>query len=722
MARKSSPPKQDPYLARETVKYENPIPSREFIMEHLAHVGKPLKLATIAEVLKITNDEPLEALRRRLKAMERDGQLIRNRRNEYGLVKKMDLIRGRVVAHPDGYGFVIPDDGSTDLFLSEKQMRSVMHGDRVLVSETRGWQGRKEGALVEILERLTQEVVGHFYQEEGIGLVQADNRRITQEILIPAGEEQGAQPGQVVVAHIVAYPTKQHLPIGRVAEVIGDINAPGMETEMTIRAHSIPQGWSEEVLAEIAGFTETVAEADKQGREDFRTVPFVTIDGEDSRDFDDAVYCEPRGRGWLLKVAIADVAAYVKFNTMLDAAAHERGNSVYFPNRVVPMLPEILSNGLCSLNPHVDRLCMVCEMAIDMYGRIRRTRFYQGVMRSAARLTYTQVAKVLAGDTAEFPYPDLLPHLQHLHALYQLLLNKRLKRGAIEFESSEVKILFNDQQKITRIVAEARNDAHRLIEEMMLAANVATAEWLEKHEMPLLYRIHEGPEAEKLQELRSFLKELGLTLWGKEQPEAKHYAKLLEKVQDRPDARLIQTVLLRSLRMAIYTPENKGHFGLAYLAYTHFTSPIRRYPDLLVHRAIKHILQSKTAETFPYSENEMQLLGEHCTMTERRAEEASRDVIYWLKCLYMQDKVGECYAGLVTGVTAFGLFVELDGIYVEGLIHVTALSHDYYHFDAARHRLTGERTGQVYRLSDRLEIKVVRVNVAERKIDFELAE
>jgi ribonuclease R len=725
MSRQKNSPSIDPFIERETKKYKHPIPSREFIMQQLLEVGKPMTFFKIAKLFNLTNKGQVEALRRRLKAMERDGQLVRNRRQGYGLPKKMDLVRGRIIAHPDGYGFLVPDEGGEDLFLSEREMRTLTHGDRALVNIIGiDYRGRREGALVEVLERNTHEVVGRFFHKKGqnVAFVEPDNRRLHHNVLIEGKKNRGdAKSGQIVLVQILEPPTKYNPPFGKVIEVIGEHRAPGMESDIAIRAHELPYTWPATVLAEVAQIKPTIPAAMLKQREDLRAIPFVTIDGEDSYDFDDAVHCEPRGKGWLLRVAIADVSAYVQIGSAIDLEAQNRGNSVYFPNRVVPMLPEILSNELCSLKPQQDRLCLVCELAIDFYGRTRRTRFIPAIMRSAARLTYTEVAAVLAGDETHFQYPQLLPQLHNLSQLYQLLLKRRKKRGAIEFETIEPRIIFDEQQKITQIVAEARNDAHKLIEELMLVANVATAEWLTARHMPLLYRIHEPPSEEKLTALRGFLDKLGLKLSGKEQPQAHHYAKVLEKVSTRTEFHLIQTVLLRSLKLAIYSPHQEGHFGLAYPAYTHFTSPIRRYPDLLVHRAIYYGLQLPSpVEEFPYSNEDMATLAEHCTMTERRAEEATRDAISWLKCEYMQDKIGLEFEGLVTGVTAFGLFVELDGIFVDGLVHVTSLKEDYYHFDPIGHRLYGESTGMVYRLADRLRVKVVRVDLEDKKIDFEL--
>lgn len=722
--KKNSPKlKTDPFAKREADNYENPIPSREFIMQQLEEIGKPMTFKQIAELLQLTDSERKTALRRRLKAMERDGQLSRNRRN-YSLRKKMDLIAGRVIAHPDGYGFLVPDDGGTDLFLSQKEMRPLMHGDRALVSLIGiNHQGRREGVLVEVLEHNTQEIVGRYSHKRGqnVAIVEPENRRFTQQILIEGRKNQGkAKNGQIVVVRLLSPPTKYNQPFGQVVEIIGDKDALGMEIDIAIRSHELPHEWPKKVLTEAAKFKKIVPKKMLKNREDMRDIPFVTIDGEDAQDFDDAVYCEPRGKGWLLRVAIADVSSYVKKGSALDAEAQNRSTSVYFPNRVIPMLPEVLSNQLCSLKPNVNRLCIVCEMAIDYYGRTRRTRYFEAVIRSAARLTYTEVAEVLKGNESDFKPQALLPQIRDLYSLYQLLLKRRKKRGAIEFDSVEARLIFDEQEKIKEIQTVVRNDAHRLIEEMMLAANVATAEWLKKRKIPTLYRIHEGPTEEKLTALRSFLQGIGLKLWGGDKPEARHYAKLLEKSQQRPDLSLIQTVLLRSLQLAVYSAENKGHFGLAYPAYAHFTSPIRRYPDLLVHRAIRHFLQNQGDKPFNYTIKEMEKLAESCSAAERRADEATREVISRLKCEYMQNKIGEEYDGLITGVTAFGLFVELENLFVSGLVHVSSLDDDYYHYDKTGQRLTGEHSGKVYRLSDKVRITIVRVNVEDQKIDFEL--
>lgn len=718
-----TPSQQDPFREREAQKYENPIPSREFIMELLEQHGVPLDNRQIAKALKLRDPERLDALSRRLRAMERDGQLMRNRRGGYGLISKMDLIAGRVIGHPDGFGFLVPDEGGDDLFLSAREMQGLFHGDRAVVRVAGvDRRGRREGALVEVLERNTQRAVGRYHVEGGVGFVVPDNKRIVHEILVPQEQAYGAHHGQIVTVQIIEQPTRYRQAIGRVIEILGDHMAPGMEIDVAIRAHQLPLEWSLLVQDEAERLPPVVPEEAKQGRTDLRSLPLVTIDGDDSMDFDDAVYAEPRGKGWRLVVAIADVSHYVSPGTALDAEARSRGNSVYFPGRVIPMLPEQLSNGLCSLNPQVDRLCMVCDMEVSAAGILRDYTFYPAVMRSAARLTYTKVAAMLVdGDAAlRAEYSAVVPHLEHLYALFQALNAQRQKRGAIDFDTTETRIVFGAGRKIESVVPVVRNDAHRLIEECMLLANVATADFLSKAKVSIVYRVHEGPTQEKLTNLREFLRELGLSLGGGDQPQARHYAALLQQISARPDAHLIQTVLLRSLSQATYSPDNQGHFGLAYDAYTHFTSPIRRYPDLLVHRAILHVLSGKRPDTFRYGHDDMVALGEHCSMTERRADEATRDAVDWLKCEYMLDKVGEVYEGIVTGVTGFGLFVELNDIYVEGLVHVTSLRNDYYHFDPAHHRLVGERTHQIYRLADKLKVRVLRVDLDERKIDFEL--
>jgi len=721
--RKTRSPK-DPYHEREARKYDNPIPSREFIMETVQQVGCPLSTSEIASKLEL-DEQQAESLEFRLKAMVRDGQLIRNRRGGYCLVDSKELIAGRVQGHKDGFGFLIPDEGGEDLFLLPREMRQVMHGDRVVVRVSGvDHKGRSEGTIVEVLERAHERIVGKLHIEGEVGFVEADNRRITHEIIVPGSELGGAVEGDIVVVELMVQPSRRTQAVGRIVEVIGAHLAPGMETDVAIRSHEIPVDWPEEVLRQIEGLSEEVPDHQKEGRTDLRDLPLVTIDGEDARDFDDAVYCQPTPKGWKLIVAIADVSSYVEPRTPLDVEGRSRGNSVYFPDRVIPMLPEVLSNGLCSLNPRVDRLCMAAEIYLDREGVMTRSRFYEAVMHSKARLTYNKVAKILVdGDEAlRKEYAHVVPHLEDLHALFKVLTKSRRERGAIDFDTTETRIVFDDNGKIEDIVPVMRNDAHRIIEECMLSANVAAARFFERRKMPSIYRIHDLPKMEKLEDLRAFLGELGLALSGGDKPQASDYSKLLAQVKGRPDAELIQTVLLRSMSQAVYSTENVGHFGLAYPAYTHFTSPIRRYPDLLVHRAIKHLVNGGKPQNFEYGIADLQAMAEHCSATERRADEATRDAMDTLKAEYMHDKVGEEYMGIITSVTSFGLFVMLDDIYVDGLVHITALDRDYFHFDPVGHRLSGDRTGIVYRLGDPLKIRVAAVNIDDRKIDFVLAE
>ena len=684
--------------------------------------GVPLAGEEIAELVGVLADEDLESLRRRLNAMERDGQILRNRRDRYCIVNQTDLIAGRIIAHPDGFGFLRPDDASEDLYLSSREMQALMHDDRALVC-VRGVdrRGRREGSILQVLERKTRRVVGRLHEEQGINYVIPDNKYLIHDFLIPRDQLGGAEPGQIVVVEVIEYPTRSRDPIGRIVELLGDHLAPGMEIEVAIRSFDLPDRWPEEVQNEIRRWGREIPDEAREGRTDIRDLPLVTIDGEDARDFDDAVYCERTAKGWRLLVAIADVSSYVIPGTALDAEAQKRGTSVYFPDRVIPMLPEILSNGLCSLNPHEDRLCMVCDMAISHDGEIVKSTFFSGLMNSHARFTYTDVAAMLSGNRAlRSKHRALLPHVEELHSLYKAFRRAREDRSAIDFETQESKIVFGEGKKIDRIVPVVRNDAHKLIEECMLAANASAAKFLEKNKLPHLVRVHEGPGAEKLADLRTLLGRLGLALGGAEKPEPKDYARLIDEIHGRPDEHLIQTVLLRSLSQAVYSPEQKGHFGLALGQYTHFTSPIRRYPDLLVHRAIRHAIEKKAKSKYYYSDAEMIRMGEHCSFTERRADEATRNVVAWLKCEYMQDKLGEEFSGVISAVTAFGFFVELKDVFVEGLVHVSNLDKDFFHYDPAGLSLNGERTGISYRMGDVVQVIVARVNLDDRKIDLEL--
>lgn len=714
---------KDPFADREAQKYENPIASREFILEFLTERGRPANQEEIEKELGLKSAEQKEALRRRLIAMSRDGQLLRNRKGAYGPLAAMELVPGRVVGHKDGFGFVIPDVGGEDLFLSPRQMRNVFHGDRVVarVSDI-DQRGRREGVIVEILEHNTQQLVGRIYQEAGAYYVEPSNQRINQAIMVASEAINGAKPGQMVVVGITSQPTTYSRPVGEVIEVLGDHMAPGMEITVAIRNHELPYQWQESVLAEAAKFPPHVVEEDLNGRVDLRKLPFVTIDGEDAKDFDDAVYCEPRSKGgWTLYVAIADVSHYVKPHMALDNEAYNRGNSVYFPGRVIPMLPETLSNNLCSLKAEVDRLVLFCEMTIHPTGRIMHYEFGEGVIKSHARLTYNQVhAMIEKGDTqVRERFKTLVPQLEHLYELFNTLQKARKKRGAIDFDMPETKIVYGRNRKIEKIVPYERFNSHRVIEECMLSANICAASFLEKNQLPGLYRVHLGPTTEKLIDLRRFLQELALKMPGHREPVPADYAHVLRVIEGRPDAHMIQTILLRSMSQAIYSPDNKGHFGLAYDAYAHFTSPIRRYPDLLVHRAIRSALKKQPP---PNTHEALVKAGDHCSMTERRADDATGEAIDWLKCEFMMDKVGHEFSGVISGVTNFGIFVELAEVYVEGLVHITTLPDDYYQFDALKHVLQGERTNRQFRLGDSVKIRVARVSLDDRKIDFVLAE
>jgi ribonuclease R len=719
--RSSRSKSRDPHFEREARRYEHPVASREFILESLKKKGVPVAEEELERLLHV-GGEDRDAFAKRIAAMERDGEIMRNRRGAICVVEKLDLLRGRVQGHPDGFGFLVRDDSGPDLFLGPKEMREVLHGDRVVarISGT-DRRGRPEGKIVEVLERGQQRIVGRLRSEHGILFVSAEDKRVSHEFLVPPDAAGGATPGQVVTAEIVAQPSKHAQPVVRIVEVLGNYADPGMEIEIALRKHTLPHVFSRAAEDLCARLPNEVTAEDRAGRTDLTQLPLVTIDGETAKDFDDAVYCEPAGKGgegWRLIVAIADVSHYVKHGDALDIDARGRGNSVYFPRRVIPMLPEKLSNGLCSLNPDVLRLAVVCDMQIAANGEIKSYKFYSAVFRSHARLTYTEVAAMLEDERGETARrrQALLPHMRDLYRLFGLLLKARERRGAIDFETIETEMVFDPHGKIARIVPVKRNDAHRMIEESMLAANVCTSDFLREHKHAMLYRIHEGPTPEKLGALREFLKGFGLQLTGGDNPHAKDYARLLARVKDRPDAQLLQTVMLRSLQQAVYSPDNVGHFGLAYESYTHFTSPIRRYPDLLVHRAIKAVLARRRYEPGNWRD-----LGAHCSMTERRADDATRDVVAWLKCYYMKDRVGEIFPGSISGVTAFGAFVALDEVYVEGLVHVSELGTDYFHFDAARHHLMGERTRKRYRLGDRVRVKVVRVDLDTSRIDFTLA-
>ena len=698
-------------------------PERQEIIAVLEDHGRPLKRRDLVERLNVVSDDSREILRRRLRAMVRDGQLVKNRRGAYGLPAKMDLVAGRISAHPDGYGFVMPDDGESDLYLSPRQMRSVLHGDRVLASVIGiDRRGRKEGAVREILERAHVKVVGHFVEESGIALVVPDDARINQDVLIPLPDTAGARPGQVVVAEIVEQPRDHKPPVGRIIEILGKSGAPGMATEIAIRNFDLPHEWPEGVEEEAEAFGDEIAEDMTKGRRDLRELPLVTIDGADARDFDDAVYAQRRKNGWRLVVAIADVSSYVKPGNPLDVEAERRATSVYFPGRVIPMLPEALSNGLCSLKPEEDRLCLVCDMSINQAGKVVRARFDSAVMRSHARLTYDEVWDwIVSGKDEIRPgKAEVSVSLKDLYGLYRALRKARTKRGAIDFESTEVQFSFDERGSVADISPYERNDAHKLIEECMVTANVEAALFLLRNKIPAPFRSHDPPPAEKLESLEAFLRGLGIKVPWRGQPTPRDFETVVQQIKGRDDRPLIMAVLLRAQSMASYQAHNTGHFGLALAAYAHFTSPIRRYPDLLVHRAIYHLLSRKPVGQYPLNAGRMEKLSEQCSHRSRRAEEAERDVNDRLKAYFMEQHIGDQFKGQVTGVTSFGLFVELERNHVSGLVHITSLPNDYYHFDPVVHRLVGDRTGKVFQLAQKVNVKVVAVNVDDRKIDFEM--
>jgi len=720
--------KQHKSANRSRIKAE--APDRRAILAVLDDHGKPLQRRDIVARLGVESDDSREILRRRLKAMIRDGQLVKNRRNAYGLPLKMDLVAGRISAHKDGYGFVMPDDSGSDLYLSPRQMRSVLHGDRVLASVIGlDARGRREGAIREILERAHEKIVGRFVEESGIALVVPDDPRMTQDVLVPLPDTAGARPGQVVVVDIVQQPSERQSPVGRIIEILGESGAPGLATEIAIRNFDLPFEWPEGVEQQAAAFGDTVTSEMIRGRRDLRDLPLVTIDGADARDFDDAVYAQRRKNGgWRLVVAIADVSHYVTPGSPLDQEAEHRATSVYFPGRVIPMLPETLSNGLCSLKPGVDRLCLVCDMSINGKGKVTRSRFDAAVMRSQARLTYQQVWDWLVQGNKNIPIhktkgqaaPDVSQSLRDLHSLYQALRRARGRRGAIDFESREVKFLFDERGAVADIVPLERNDAHKLIEECMVTANVEAAQFLLRQQIPAPFRSHEPPPALKLESLEQFLRSLGIRTPWKVRPEPRDFEQIIRQVKGRAEQSLIMAVLLRAQSMATYQADNIGHFGLALEAYAHFTSPIRRYPDLLVHRAIHYVLQHRSSKGFGYSREQMVRLSEQCSHRSRRADEAEWDVLGRLKAYFMEQHVGDEFKGQVTGVTSFGMFVDLEKNRVSGLVHITSLPNDYYHFDPVLHRLTGDRSGKVFQLAQTVNVRVVGVNVDEQKIDFEL--
>ncbi len=729
---KKKPTVKDPFFNRESKKYSNPIPSREFILTLLENAGKPLKFKAIQKQLELFDEKEIIGLERRLGAMVRDGQIHCDRKRSYGIIDKLALTAGTIIGHKDGFGFFAPEQGGKDWFVSAREMRRVFPGEKVLVREKGlSRDGKKEASIVEIIEGHNPlQIVGRYHLENGFTFVTPEDPRICQDILIPPDDPVKAKKDQVVVIQLSTRPTFKSQAVGRVVEVLGDYLAPGMEIEIAIAQYGIRNHWSDEIHDQLKKLPTEVQAEELAGRVDLRHLPLVTIDGEDARDFDDAVYCKAKKLGgWKLYVAIADVSHYVKPDSALDKEAIQRGNSVYFPNSVVPMLPEQVSNGLCSLKPKVDRLCMVCEINIGRDGKLGRNKFYPAVMHSQARLTYNKVWSILQDDEKLCEtYSELVAPIKELHQLYKARIKIKKRRGAIEFETTETQIVFNENKKIDKIIPVIRNDAHKLIEECMICANVAAAKFFISKKTPSLFRVHLGPKEKKLEVLRSYLAELGLSISGGSEPDPSVFRQFLEQIQDRPDAENIQIMLLRSMSQAVYTPENEGHFGLAFDAYTHFTSPIRRYPDLIVHRVIKALvadeaLQSKAdSQTIKkyYTTSKLSEIGQSNSITERNADLATRDVMDWLKCEYMQSHIGNEYTGEVSAITNFGLFVRLNEVYVEGLIHVTELGNDYYHYDHAKQKMIGERSGNSFSIGDQLKIKVANVDIDLRRIDFSL--
>jgi len=700
--------------------YEHPVPDRNAILDYLTERGEPVKIDRMLADFSLKGQRMRSQLVDRLNAMVRAGQVIENRRGVYCLTAKLDLITGTVSGHKDGFGFVIRDDGADDdIYLSAREMRSLFDGDRVAVSIVgTDRRGKPDGKLVEVLERGTQEVVGQFIRERGIGIVIPDKPSLSHRILIGKGDAGGARPGQIVVVEIIDFPTRLEQATGRIVRVLGAPDQKGIATDIAIESHALPLRWPKAVRDAASRFGKSVPTRAKQDRLDLRDLDLVTIDGKDARDFDDAVYAEPVGRGWRVLVAIADVAHYVEAGSPLDDEAIKRGTSVYFPDRVIPMLPEVLSNGLCSLNPKVDRLCMVCEMRVNQDGKVTRSTFHEGVLRSKARLTYSQVNDFLGGKRDNDVPRAVRPAVSNLHAVYKLFAKARSRRGALELDLPQTKFELNSKGEIERIVTVPRNDAHRLIEECMIAANVEAAKFLRRHRIQGLYRVHARPDPDRFDELRQYLVSLGLKVPHPDHVSPKQFNQLIEQVQGREDSAAISMQMLRSLQHAEYTPENIGHFGLALDAYAHFTSPIRRYPDLLVHRAVKHIVRGGKAGAYRYKKDEMARLGAITSHHERRAEEATRDVEAWLKCQYMEDHVGDTFHGVVTSVTRFGLFVQLTDLMIDGLVHVTSLPNDYYHFEPGTQSLVGERSGQRFGLGEPIEVRVAKVDMETRRIDF----
>lgn len=710
---KSNKGSKDPFFKRESQKYAHPIPSREFILDVMKKYGTPIKKNELIKLLRLKKSEE-EALTHRLKAMRRDGQILKNRKDVFCIAEKLNCISGKVQGHPDGYGFLIPDEPEhDDVFLNQKEMSKVFHNDRVMVQISGlDRKGKAEGTIVEVLERCNTVLVGRVVQSYGVTIVAAEDKRIHQDIIIPYGKDMDAVPGDIVEVEITTQPAMNIKPMGQIIEIIGKLDDSGIEIEIALRKHNLPFKFDKKIEKELEKISE-ISDGDLKDRIDLRNHFFVTIDGETAKDFDDAVYAENHKEYFKLLVGIADVSHYVKEGSALDKEAFDRGNSVYFPRRVIPMLPEKLSNGLCSLNPHVDRLVMIADMVITKKGEVQSYEFYPAVINSKHRLTYTLVDQLIFQKQNQKEHPKkLIEYLNTLKSVYEVLSEARNKRHAIEFDRIESQILFDEGGKIKDIVPLSRNEAHRLIEECMLAANVSAADYLLSKKIGL-FRNHEKPKEEKLEILKSVLSDFKVHMEGGLNPDVKDYEELINKIKNKENFQMLQTMILRSMQQANYGAENKGHFGLAYEKYTHFTSPIRRYPDLVVHRLIKSFLNEKKLKT-----DNLESIGNHCSSTERRADEATRDVENWLKCFYMKDRIGEKFDVVISSVTNFGIFVEIPRLHIEGLVHVTELGNDYFVFNKEKQMLEGEKTKKKFRLGDELAVKLIRVDLELGKMDF----
>jgi ribonuclease R len=709
--------KKDPHRKREKKKYGFAAPSREYLLQYLNDVKKPVTWKHLVQALGVS-EAAEDAFSFRLKAMLRDGQIHKNRRGSYAVVSQLDLVPGTVMGHKDGYGFVITDTAGPDIFLPQRDMSRLFNNDRVLVRVTKvkGRSKRLEGALVEVLERRTRFLVGKLWCNGHQYYVQSDHKNCAHDIVIPSEDLNSASDGDYVRIEITQQPGRRRPPVGKVVQILGRELDSGLEVELAISNYNLRVDWPEEVQQELLSIDSSIeVSAD---RKDCRELDFITIDGEDAKDFDDAVYCEPRSDGgFSLKVAIADVAHYVSLHSALDKEAYARSTSVYIANRVLPMLPEVLSNGLCSLKPDEDRYAMVADIVLNAAGEVQSTDFYNAVIRSKARLTYAAVAEMLEGKASE-----IRPTIRDLYSLFQCLLEQRKIRGSLDFDVPEPQVIFNDDGKIQSIVARTRQDSHRLIEECMLLANVAVARFIESKKSPCLFRVHDQPEEEKMQKCRQFMQFFSLSIPARSKPSTKDFSMLLEQIAQRPERNLLQRMVLRTQQQARYFPANNGHFGLGYDHYTHFTSPIRRYPDLIVHRTLKELLNKQDAAGHLYSEESIDTAAAHCSSMERNAEKATREAMDRLKCDFMVDKVGNQYPGTIVEVTNFGVFVELDGFYIQGLVHITALKNDYYHFDELTLTLAGKHSGQRYAIGDSVQVLVSRVDKDQRKIDFDLVD